>query len=380
MSAHLAPERSESPTRKPRARPVTIARLSQDALTTSASDDMRPPSDEPLVARRDMFVINDAARQRASIHNNVVVMSYNVLAPKYLLSEKYMQCPDWATQKEYRMKSVAKEVKLYRPDVVCFQELTKECKQDYLDDYLKKNYDSCELLQVLSKTVSLSDNGEEMRRSKTDSSVEGVCIYYNKHRFDLVDTLEIRLDDIPFAGRLYTPSSHNVAVCLTLRSKEHPRSVLLACTVHLYYGWDKPEVQVGQLRRINEALTKCHDALVAQGSDVAVVFAGDLNSEPSTNPIRTLYSEAMHGALEWAYEPYFSKNPTHVTAISQSFRGIIDYIWHERDVFDVAEVVETICTMTKGRDGQTDLLIPTAEYPSDHLPVVASLVSKSMLF
>jgi mRNA deadenylase 3'-5' endonuclease subunit Ccr4 len=383
------PEPCSSPTNikvKRRTKGLSGLSLSSEALTESR--DREPPAtDIPSVAKRPTVIVNSTLAASATPSTTLGVMSYNVLADRYITTEKYFHCPQWALGKDYRARGIAHEISYYTPDIVCMQELTREMKECYLDPLLSaEGYQSSPLVQILSRTLRRSNNGEGMmRNSMTDQSVEGIALYYNAHRFTFVEHVEIPLDDIPMSleggDQKYTPSSHNVALCVVLRSNLHPTSVLVVATVHLFYGWERPDIQIGQLMRINIALAEKRDAYVKAGYSVGCVFTGDLNSEMGGRTIQYVKRGMLNGTLRSAYESYAESNSTHVTAISQSFRGTIDYVWYEDASLGVAEVVETRCGMQKVKEFTDDtgrLLLPTPEYPSDHLPVVCKLVTKGM--
>ena len=315
------------------------------------------------------------------------VMSYNVLAPRYVTTERYFHCPQWALAKEYRAHSLVKEVEYYQPDIVCFQELTREMKQGYFDPLLGNlGYSATNLVQILSTT---RDEVTHLRSSNSDASVEGVGIYFNNTRMELLDTVEVGLDDISVAdGRVVSPNSHNVAQVALLRSMIWPQSVILIATVHLYYGKERPEVQIGQLCKIDAVLTQKADEYRASGYTVGVLFAGDLNSEWGSATTQYIASTMARGSLQWSYSAYQQANPTHVTAISPGYRGTIDYIWFDKSVWThVTNVLATLCSEqavdpSTGVEGDHvgRILLPTPQYPSDHLPVVCTLSSTTFQF
>ena len=120
-------------------------------------------------------------------------MSYNVLADRYITTEKYQHCAKSTDFKEYRAKVIAREMAFYEPDIVCFQELTREMKESYPDCYFRDIYDCTPLVQILSKS---------MRTSMTGQNIEGIAIYFVRRRWELVEHIVVPLDQFSLSRNI----------------------------------------------------------------------------------------------------------------------------------------------------------------------------------
>jgi len=170
-----------------------------------------------------------------------------------------------------------------------------------------------------------------------------------------------------------------MALLAVLRSKSRPSSILLCSTVHLFFyiylffGWERTEIQIGQLKRIDKAMTIRAAEYSAQGCDVGCTFTGDLNAEYQGETVSYVRCSMANGTLRSAYEIFYETHPSHVTAISASFRGTIDYVWYDSRAFEVADIVETV-------KGGHRMRLPSPQFPSDHVPVICTLVARKMVF
>eukprot|EP00759_Apiculatamorpha_spiralis_P031361 PhF_6_TR33016/c3_g1_i1/m.48657/K12603/CNOT6, CCR4; CCR4-NOT transcription complex subunit 6 len=373
--------------------------LSSDALNESRDKSSFEILEAPPIVRRPMHMVNTEALMALAEDEStqLKVLSYNVLAPRYITTEKYYHCPQWALSCQYRARGIADEILQYAPDFACLQELTKDMKESHLDSHMGFMYHCTPLIQILSRTSNSRQSGEKvLRTSMTDSSIEGVAIYYQYEKWEFVEHEVVPLDDIPCeGGRLYTPSSHNVSIVAVFRRITNPRQICVVSTVHLFYMWERVDVQIGQLRKIDKVIVNKKKQYTEANNQVHVVFVGDFNAEIPGATTSYVQSTMLDGKLRNAYTNVQRLYPTYVTAISQTFRGTIDHIWYDASTLQVAEALLTECgeqkvensgnTTSGGGGGGSSscsssccddegrLLIPTPSIPSDHFPVMATM-------
>eukprot|EP00744_Colponema_vietnamica_P023194 GILI01033505.1.p1 GENE.GILI01033505.1~~GILI01033505.1.p1 ORF type:complete len:169 (-),score=4.88 GILI01033505.1:19-525(-) len=113
---------SYSPTLQKR---VSLApdRLSVDVLQTSHKGSQQKPTEGPHVFRG-FFTTSVGKAVPTTVAGSFRVLSYNVLAQRYVTSDKYPDCPLLALAEAHRSAIIARELNDYAPDVVAFQELS----------------------------------------------------------------------------------------------------------------------------------------------------------------------------------------------------------------------------------------------------------------
>ena len=259
----------------------------------------------------------------------VTVMSYNILAARYMSTDFYPHCPIHALAEDYRLRCVLAEVAQADPDIVVFQELSVGAFASIqFGDVLRQvhSYDGFHVpVTPLPKHRSSGSSSDV--RSSTDSTAvrpeyEGVGIFFKRDRFMCIEQLPIRFNQIAEADRsmpaaekaAVLTSSHNVALILALRDRfatPGAPSAYVVGGIHAFYDASKPECQVWQVaalaRRMEEVKSMLDDeAAMAAGngspttsgptspsplaSTTATIIGGDFNAELHSCSLQYLLS------------------------------------------------------------------------------------------
>ena len=109
---------------------------------------------------------------KESNNNDIIrAMTYNILAPKWAMTEKHNYCPRKYRLFPYRLTRILAEIVAYKPDIICMQETTADVYNRYLSKEMH----------------NLGYNGEHDPRSieKDDAAV---TIFWNKDKYELLQT------------------------------------------------------------------------------------------------------------------------------------------------------------------------------------------------
>ncbi|ORC89713.1 endonuclease/exonuclease/phosphatase [Trypanosoma theileri] len=264
----------------------------------------------------------------SSVEGMVKLVSYNILAQRFVSTDLYPHCPTFALAEDYRCSLLQEELSNAAPDIIALQEVSLDVfqKPGLLGDWLRSQY------HAVGNHVVITDSngrprsyGEDVQGPRSDntplshemglvspeverhgvspinaasndngfpyhrrSEMEGVCIFYLENRFELCEVVPIRFNEIASADldltecerRRLQVNSHNVALISVLRDRQAPHIVYVVCTVHLI--WQQTACQLWQLHhvlRAVEELKQKYEAL--PDGAVAVVLAGDFNAEPT---------------------------------------------------------------------------------------------------
>jgi endonuclease/exonuclease/phosphatase family metal-dependent hydrolase len=183
---------------------------------------------------------------------------------------------------------------------------------------------------------------------------EHSAIFYKKARLQLLQTGDFWLSQTPDRPSLGWDATCCNRICTWARFKDlQSGQVFYFFSVHFDHEGVEARRQSGQLmvKKIKE---------IAQGAPVVCV--GDLNSTPDTEQVKTLQGalgDAYQLTQRPAYGPVGTFNGFELTA---PLRDRIDYIFVSRGstVLDYAVLTDSM----------------RGHYPSDHFPVVATVVLK----
>eukprot|EP00004_Rigifila_ramosa_P004401 TRINITY_DN1483_c0_g1_i10.p1 TRINITY_DN1483_c0_g1~~TRINITY_DN1483_c0_g1_i10.p1 ORF type:complete len:241 (+),score=55.00 TRINITY_DN1483_c0_g1_i10:417-1139(+) len=185
-------------------------------------------------------------------------------------------------------------------------------------------------------------------------------------------------------------SQTQAAVAVRLRDRTTGLCVVAVC-VHVTWRYDQPDVQCAQIRAVVGALDR-----FCKPSDGAVLMAGDFNAAAGGTPHQLVWQgrtsapfpaatdgAMVLGALQhpWALPLHFHSvywtaagSEPAFTNKTPDFTGCLDYIWVAQRAAAVGwsapEVVSVVPVPSEAALGGP---VPSAEQPSDHLPLAAVL-------
>jgi len=185
----------------------------------------------------------------------------------------------------------------------------------------------------------------------------------------------------------------NIAVATLLEHKTSHQRLLIA-NAHLHWDPAYKDVKLIQTAMLMEEIERLSANLVGKANPhlLPIIIAGDFNSLPDSGVVEFLSHGSVPNSHEdlrnFSYGEYTSKGISHslslksayshidsidFTNFTPAFKGVIDYIWYTTNN-------QTVCGMLSSVD--RDYLrqcvgFPNAHHPSDHIPLVVSIKSKS---
>ncbi|XP_011338566.1 2',5'-phosphodiesterase 12 isoform X2 [Ooceraea biroi] len=318
------------------------------------------------------------------------IMCYNLLADIYADSEfskdvLYPYCPSYALDMDYRKQLILKEIIGFNSDIICLQEVDRTVyERDLLSSLCTLNYDG---VFVTKNEIS-----------------EGLATFFNQERFEKLGfqfNVMAQNTDVPRFATVWSKINNektkerflkrNTTIQVTiLRSKEQPSEILIVGNTHLYF---KPDADHIRLLQGYYAITYVHE--VAKKTleenpecNVSVILSGDFNSVPECGIYRLMTENYVPETCEdWRSNTEEAIKDISLTQdlrmssacgtpeytnYTPEFSDCLDYIFYEKDKFEVEQVVP----MPSKEELTLHTGLPSVVFPSDHISLCADLKLK----
>lgn len=346
----------------------------------------------------DLSNVNNASK-------TVTISSFNILSRHYLWDSVYSYLPldytNWNKRFERLNKNFYDLTKI--SDILCFQEMEYQIYNDFWKDQMKNlGYDS--IFQKKPKPGYWK---------KSSNMMDGVSIFYNKEKFDLLNYEQInfanhfkhsKIIDQTLDTQTRLNIRNTVAIIAVLKHK-FTNEVLFVSNTHLYWSPKHDDVKLMQTYLLTNLLKKSimrHykisldevDSLLKQKNGPTIIMTGDFNSKPSSMVYKFMSNGAINkdtessfdqdygskltgeidnslGKFKSPYKDLYSKGIFTKTTYTQNFRDIIDYIWFAdcNKRFKFTKVLGDIDpSYLENFEG-----FPNEEFPSDHVPILAQI-------
>ncbi len=213
-------------------------------------------------------------------------------------------------------------------DVICLQEV------DHPHDLLQP----------------LTEQGYQGHFEPKGSGSDGCCLFVRQDRFEVVSIRRVAYQ-APSAGEA---SWSQIAIVADLLQKHSGRRLQVA-TTHLKAKVGHEAIRREQVRQL----------LAAVASDSPVIIAGDFNDIPSSDacalmrahPLADAHASLLGRDLPWTTWKY---------QLGEEKKRTIDYIW-----YTPSALRPVTCLAIPGGDEVEPERLPSWQYPSDHLSLVA---------
>ena len=306
---------------------------------------------------RKMIKINENKNNNPTF----TLMTHNILADCYTSFNSFPKVNKSHLIYSFRKQSILRELKTYLPDIICLQELEGSAYDDFYSVELsKENYES---------EFSIRSSMKPWEDSTTNSKWEGVAIFYKKKKFELIKKYEFYFNMIAYEhmkkGQLnerdistYCMMSHNVALCLVLKSIEDSKLIVIT-TTHANWNYENIEAQLWQNKVHYEEIEKVLDDL---NGKYCLIIAGDFNSKPDSK----VY-EYFNEKLTSSYSNFPNEKEAPITAHGGL---ILDYIWYSNHSLECVEILDIPEELRKEES------FPSINYPSDHISLMSTFTMK----
>ncbi|KAI5968666.1 hypothetical protein CANMA_002102 [Candida margitis] len=324
-------------------------------------------------------------------------MTYNLLSRHYIWKGVYDKVDkkhlDW---ENYRFPLINKTIKQFGSDIMCFQEMeyyiykTFWCKQ-----FPTNKYQSFYIQKHCPSNINIFSNDK----------LDGVGIFVNTERFDVLDELKINFGkEIVNHRSKYKLTTdwiqrviarNTVALILKLYDKQTGRIYYISNT-HLYWSPKYNDVKVLQTKILLNKLQHFKTE-----NNASIILLGDLNSNFDSNVINLLNGESIDtiSSPEFKYRRYGINNPLidkngiitnpfklhnvyqqlpssnnlSFTSFVTRFSDVLDHVFVSDDILVeklLGEVDPAYCNR-RDVDG-----FPNSQFPSDHIPLVVEISHK----
>ncbi|CAB1327370.1 unnamed protein product [Coregonus sp. 'balchen'] len=287
----------------------------------------------------------------SATQRTIRVMQWNILAQGEGM-DSFINCPLEALNWAARKYLILEEILTYRPHILCLQEVDHYydtfqpilASLGYRGNFCPKPWSPC--LDV-----------------KGNNGPDGCALFYDEARFDLLDSVNVRLCA--------------VAVVTTLRCRATGRRLCVAVT-HLKArsGWERlRSAQGSDLLRNLTTLTQSPGGPTGTAPDTPLLVCGDFNAVPSEDVYQRFASSPL--ILDSAYKGLSRDGLSEPAYTTWKIRptgeccSTLDYIWYSREAFSVDAV---LAMPTEEQIGPNRL--PSYNYPSDHLSLVCDFSFK----
>ncbi|MGH7796122.1 MAG: endonuclease/exonuclease/phosphatase family protein [Candidatus Binatia bacterium] len=253
------------------------------------------------------------------------VATYNVLANAYIQHTWYRRTPKLVLDPVWRVPALVQYVAALATDVVCLQEV------------------EIDVFVALNTRLNAAGYLGQYARKRGDQP-DGCATFYRQHAFELIGTRVVEYAD----GSRWKSNSGHIALIVLLRTAGR---VLGIANTHL--TWDSPgtpgAARLGY-RQAQQLLNECQT--MAPTCD-GWLICGDLNVTPDSEVVAIFERAGLQYAHAGLAQTYTCKVNTEIK--------MIDYLFYSPQLRAEPRDVEI--------SDQT--VLPSAEQPSDHLPIIA---------
>lgn len=341
--------------------------------------------------------VNANEDQLADDSNKISIMTYNLLSRHYIWKGVYdhndRKYLDWDT---HRFPLINKTIKQFSCDIMCFQEMEYSVyKKFWCSQFPNDKYHSFYVQKQCPLNLKIYNNDK----------LDGVGIFVNTDRFDVLDQLKINFGKEVVNHRSEYKltsdwiqrviSRNTVALILKLRDKQTGKTYYISNT-HLYWSPKFNDVKALQIKILLNKLQQFKTE-----PDASIILLGDLNSNFDSNVVHLLNGESINttSSPEFKYRKYginnplidsngFINNPFKLhnvyqdlhssnklpfTSFVSRFSDVLDHVFVSDDILVdrlLGEVDPSYCEQREVNG------FPNLQFPSDHIPLVVEVSHK----
>lgn len=349
---------------------------------------------EPMIKEEEMMPVNELDLHSKE-NNSFTIMSYNTLCQHYATQKMYKYTPSWALNWDYRREKLTEEILSYSTNIVCLQEVETRAYEEYwVPLMLSKGYHGTFHSKSRAKTMN----------EKGAKRVDGCATFYQTGVFELIDKKVLEYGRLVISQEKFKKTEDifnrfmnkdNIASVSILQHVSSGKKIVVANT-HLHWDPEYNDVKAMQVAVLLEELQGVIKKYVNGRDDInkiPLIICGDFNSQ-TNSAVYQFFSQGVskgHGDLkDRDYGKYTTEGLTHpfhlrsaydaigelpFTNFTPTFTEVIDYIWYSTATLSVKGLLGEIDTK------YTNKLIgfPTANSPSDHIPLVTRFEFKKQV-
>jgi mRNA deadenylase 3'-5' endonuclease subunit Ccr4 len=254
------------------------------------------------------------------------VATYNVLATAYIQRAQYRRSPAMALDPAWRVPALVQYIANLATDVICLQET-----ETGILSALRTR------LGPLGYTLAYARKGA--------GRPDGCATFYRETSFEFFGSCVVQYDN----GDTRVAASGDIALVVMLHTDG--RRIGL---INTHLAWDPPETPTGEHRGYRQVLKLANEWERIKDCGDGWLICGDLNATPNSEVVAVLRRAGFRYAHRNLPETYTCNVGGHAK--------MIDYLFHSSTLRTEPNPVCRIFDETP---------LPSAEQPSDHLPVVS---------
>lgn len=356
---------------------------------------------DDIIKAEHLFPFKILDEEEAHLH--FTVLSYNILCDTYATPQMYSYTPSWALDWSYRSSHLLQELIEYNPDVICLQELDRNSYDVMFKKELPRRGYKAEYLQ--KGRSKLSEDNEK----KTD----GCATFYKSDVFRLVERHDVEFSKVALDHAEFRKGKDtfnrflnrdNVAMILVLEHIPSKKMIFLTNT-HLHWDPAFKDVKVMQVVILLEELAKVINKYTSKNSavgqqypqlnelkQVPSIICGDFNSTVDSGVYHLLTQGKITNHVDIVgrqYGKYSSEGTTHDFSFMSAYKeiGELDFTNFTPNFIEAIDYIffSTPSLEVKGLLGPMDkeyaksnIAIPDAVHPSDHIPIMAEFKFKHL--
>ena len=256
------------------------------------------------------------------------IATYNVLATAYMHPAHYRRSPKMILNPTWRVPALAQYVANLTADVICLQEVEP---------------DALATLRTRLGSLGYAAHYARRRGGKPD----GCATFYRQEIFKSLEARAVAYRD----GDKMDDDSGDIALIVVLRGSE---GILGVANTHLM--WEPPGTPDQAQRAHRKARQLLSECASATHGCRGWIICGDLNATPDSPAIAAIEAAGFHHTRRGLSEAF--------TCNVGGQAKMIDYLFHSSELHSIPRPILPISAQAP---------LPSAEQPSDHLPVIADL-------
>ncbi|KAG0148568.1 hypothetical protein CROQUDRAFT_714425 [Cronartium quercuum f. sp. fusiforme G11] len=339
-----------------------------------------------------------------AVQETFKLISYNILHNRFVASAQYWHSPASTLDWDYRKTLILRELLQYEAEVICLQEVGTDAYE-----FFER---SLGMIGYTGKLYLKSRARAKRKGAQKRVNADGCAIFFKLSIFELIEYHSVDFCDqsvvsdpiIAELARSRMVSRDNIALTAVLKHKCTGARQLVT-NVHIHWDPLAIDVRIAQtailtrkLKELSERVKDHHldthtpsrDA-APQYSDPSIIVCGDFNSRPDSGVYHYLSSGALdsdhNDYTSHKYWPFTASNIQHTlklqsayshrgelrfTTYKSDYQATIDYIFYSPNSLAVTGVLGAV----DRRDYANAIGFPNAQFPSDHVPILAEFQLK----
>uniref|UniRef100_A0A7S4DBB1 Endonuclease/exonuclease/phosphatase domain-containing protein n=1 Tax=Heterosigma akashiwo TaxID=2829 RepID=A0A7S4DBB1_HETAK len=253
-----------------------------------ASEDNRPieENNRPWVNKDGTPCSLEAKEAKQNQGQVISLVSYNVLGPEHGEHAKHNYTPMKLRKWKKRREMLFKEMRRYKADIYCLQEVTIKTLEDDWKPFFTANWGSVHQPKILPEWL---ESMPPCSGKKLPQKWLGVAIFYNKEKFLCLASKQVLIRDFckDIDNEFMKLNEKSDAAAMLLLQDKRAGTKFVVVNMHNFFDPWFPDTKACQVAGVARALQIFLNDMVLEGvlspdekEKVHIIFCGDMNSVP----------------------------------------------------------------------------------------------------